>query len=297
MRRRIFREPLVHFLLAGVVLYGAYALVADTDAVQDASRIVVDRRALLSFMQFRANAFDPDSFGAALDSMTQDELQQLIDAYVDEEVLFREAESLGLDANDYIIRQRMVQKISFLLGDVADRSAAGDEDELRAWFERNADAYAIQPWTTFTHVFFDADRRGVEGARQAAEAARVELMSSGAQFSDAAGYGDRFPFLRNYVERTHEYVASHFGDGFAAELAGLQADAGLWQGPIGSALGQHVVLVTRQVERAYPRFDEVRETVERDFAAEHARSALADVTRAVRDRYEIEILDLRSVVR
>ena len=292
---RLLHEPLIHFVVAGAILYGAYAtVVEDAGTPESEATIIVDRRALLTFLQYRANAFEPDTFGAVLDTMSDEELQELIDAYIDEEVLFREAQSLGLNSNDYIIRQRMVQKMSFLMSDIADRGAVGSDDELAAWFASNIEAYAIQPWTTFTHVFFDADRRGAAGAIEAAQAALTELNESETGFNDAPGYGDRFPFLRNYVERTYEYVASHFGYDFAEQLSALDESSAEWQGPLESSLGQHVVLITTQTPRAYPDLEAVRADVERDFNAERTRSALGEMTQAVRDRYQIEIRDVRA---
>lgn len=294
--RRLLGEPLVHFVVVGAIVYGAYAyFVDDGVSSESVSSIVVDRRSLLSFLQYRANAFDPDTFSELLDTMPESELQELINAYVNEEVLYREAQSLSLESNDYIIRQRMVQKMSFLMSDIADRGTAGSDAELAAWFDANIEAYAIQPWATFTHVFFDAQRRGDEGAKLAVEEALATLNESGTEFNDSPGHGDRFPFLRNYVERTYEYVASHFGYEFAATLAELDASLNEWQGPIQSALGYHVVLVTRQAQRAYPELEEVRSDVERDFSAERTRSALAEMTQSVRNRYRIEIRELRPV--
>jgi hypothetical protein len=295
MLSRLLREPLVHFIVAGAVLYGTYAALAGSDETTDSGEtIIVDRRALLTFMQYRANAFEPETFSAVLDTMSDADLQELIDAYINEEVLYREAESIGLDSNDYIIRQRLVQKMSFLMSDIADRGATASDDELTDWFEANIEAYAIQPWTTFTHVFFDVERRGAAQAAVDAQAALAALNESGLGFNDAPGHGDRFPFLRNYVERTYEYVASHFGYDFAEQLASLDASSAQWQGPLQSSLGAHVVLITTQAPRAYPDLEAVRADVERDFNAERTRMALGEMTESVRDQYRIEIREVRA---
>src|SRR5690606_37816055 len=170
--RRLLREPLVHFLVAGAVLFAAYALVRGPGAAPaDERTIVVDRRTLLTFMQYRSNAFEPSTFEASLDAMSDDERRRLIEAYVDEEILYREAKALGLSESDYVIRQRLIQKLGFLLGDIADASLAIGAAELQAYFDTHREAYAIEPAVTFTHVFFDADRRGAEGALAAARAA------------------------------------------------------------------------------------------------------------------------------
>jgi hypothetical protein len=292
---RWLREPLVHFIVAGTVLFGAFHWYrGPTPTAADTATITVDRRNLLSFLQYRANAFEPETFGAALDAMSNDELETLIDAYVDEEVLYREARELGLEQSDNIIRQRMVQKMRFLLADVAAAGAEPAPAALAAYFEANIDAYAIQPWATFTHVFFDATHHGETEARALAEATRRELNAAGAGFNDATDRGDTFPYLDNYVERTFEFIASHFGDEFAAALAQIDASASEWQGPLLSAFGEHVVLLTRREERALPSLDEVRGDVERDYANERSTAALAEMTEAMRERYRIDVGEIRS---
>jgi PPIC-type PPIASE domain len=291
--RRWYREPLLHFVLAGAILFGAYAWFRGGEPAANDRTIVVDRRALLTFLQYRANAFAPETFGAALDGMTDAELGELVDAYIDEEVLYREARALGLEESDNIIRQRMVQKMSFLMADVASTGLPANEASLEAWFEDNIDAYAIQPWVTFTHIFFDTGKRGEAGARAAAEATRRDLNARKAGFNDAAGLGDGYPFLRNYVERTLEYVASHFGYEFVAEIEGLEPSEE-WQGPFRSAYGEHIVLLTEKMARTLPSLDDVRDTVERDFATELSNDALKRMTRAIRDSYEIRIDELRA---
>lgn len=294
-RARWLREPIVHFVVAGLLLFGAYALFGpDTDSAADSTTIVVDRRSLLTFLQYRANAFEPEVFGAALDGMTEAELDEVIDAYIEEEVLYREARALGLEESDNIIRQRMVQKMNFLMTDLAATTGAVDEATLERYFDEHREAYAIQPWATFTHVFFDSAERGEDGARLAAEETLRELNDKHAGFNDAPAYGDRFPFLTNYVERTFEYIASHFGYAFAAELERLEPSDTEWRGPIHSAYGEHLVLLTARVERTYPELDEVRGEVERDYASEQAARALAEMTDTIRERYRIEIRAIRS---
>lgn len=292
MFRRLDREPLVHFLAAGAALFAVLSF-AGAGSVEDAdaTTIVVDRRALLNFMQYRSNAFEPEAFGAVLDSMTDEERQRLIDAYVEEEALYREAAALGLEQSDYIIRQRMVQKVEFLLGDVAFADSSIDEAELRAYYEANPESYVILPSLTFTHVFFDTEQRGEEEADAAARALLARLREEGAGFNDATEEGDRFPFLRNYVERTFNYVADHFGEEFAAALADVAPQDG-WSGPFRSAYGLHLVLVSQRTERSIAPLEDVRERVEADFLRDRSNAALAEIKRAVRERYTVEIADL-----
>jgi PPIC-type PPIASE domain len=292
--RELLREPLVHFLGAGAILFGAFWLVRGPQpAPASESTIVVDRRALLTFMQYRANAFDAATFAAALDSMSPQDLARLVDDYVQEEALYREAKALGLDGSDYVIRQRMIQKIKFLLGDAAAPDTKIDAAELDAYFAAHKQGYAIAPAVTFTHVFFDSERRGADHARDDAERAVQALNASHAQFNDAPGHGDRFPFLQNYVDRTFDYVASQFGQEFAATLAMLTPGE-RWQGPLRSAYGEHAVLLTRRSELRYPALEEIRERVEADYLRQREAAELEKLTRGVQDRYRVEVLNVRA---
>lgn len=290
----LIREPLLHFFAAGAVLFGAFSLTGSDGSAGNSDAIVVDRRALLTFLQYRANAFDPETFGAALDAMSDAELAEVITAYVDEEILYREAQELGLEQSDNIIRQRMVQKMTFLIGDLTTQNPATDRAALETYFDENIDAYAIQPWVTFAHVFFDAERHGPDGAIEAAEAALAVLNGRRAQFNDAPQYGDGFPFLRNYVERTLEYVAGHFGYDFAAALVPLEPSSNEWRGPIQSAYGQHLVLVTENMPRAYPELDDVLADVERDLAEQRSLAAMEGLISEIRERYEVQVGEIRS---
>lgn len=258
----------------------------------DERTIVVDRKALLTFMQYRANAFQPDKFGAALDAMSAQDLKRLVDDYVQEEALYREAKSLGLEESDYVMRQRMIQKIKFLLGDSADADQKIDESALRAYFANHQEQYAVAPSVTFTHVFFDAERRGADGARAAALEALHSLNNAGAGFNDAPQHGDRFPFTTNYVDRSYDYVAGQFGTDFAAALAKL-APSNRWQGPIASVYGEHIVLLTHRTERREPKLEEVREQVEQDYLRARAAADLAKTIAKVRARYRVEMLPIR----
>jgi parvulin-like peptidyl-prolyl isomerase len=289
---RLAREPLVHFLAAGALLFAAFQTFGTPEAETDGDVIVVDRAALLAYMQYRVNAFEPELFGAALDAMTEAERAALVEEYASEEALYRESQALGLAESDYIIRQRMIQKLEFLLGEFGEAGAA-DEAALAAYFEANREAYAVEPAVTFTHVFFDVDRRGEVGAEAAAREAVAALNAEAAGFNDAPGRGDRFPFLTNYVERTIEYVASHFGEDFARAVGAPSASEGAWVGPIRSAFGWHAVLQTRRTERRLPALEEVREDVERDFSREQSEEALAEMTRSLRERYRV-VVDLEE---
>lgn len=289
--RRILREPLLHFLLAGAALYLLHALFGGGDEDADARRIVVDRPALLRFMQYQARAFEPGTFEAELQALGPAERQRLVDDYIREEVLYREAQALGLAQGDYVMRQRLVQKMSFLLEQ--DPGAEPDEAVLQAYLEANAGLYRVEPSWTFTHVYLDpAEHGGDSGAEQAARQVLDRLNRARAGFNDAPRFGDRFAFLQNYVERTSDYVVSHFGEDFAAALEQLPVDAAAWQGPLQSLYGWHLVMLTARTSARLPELSEIRARVLDDFQREQAALLQEQALAELISRYDVELRGL-----
>ena len=259
------KDPLWHFLLAGACVFLVSELVnPNASAYESPKTIVVDRDSLLTELQFRTKAFEPELAAKRLDSLSPQALDKLISDYVRSEVLYREADALGFGENDYIIKQRMIQKIDFIIQDVSEAATRAAEEDVRKHYKENQEDYLIPGYVTFTHVFIDNENIGAEAAMTRATAMLETLNSSGAGFIDAPRYGDRFPFGLNYVEKPKDLVASHFGAALANEVFALTPREDTWQGPIRSEHGAHLVmLITSQPDRM-PPLEEVKDRVNVD---------------------------------
>jgi len=287
--RRIGRDPLVHFLLAGALLFALNHWLNPPDSrSEEVTTIVVDEAALVNFMQYRSQAFEPDYFIAAYEAMSPAERQQLVDTYVREEALAREARAMGLDSADYVIRQRLIQKMLFLADGSAGELGEPSEDELKTWFEAHSADYANPEQASFTHVFIDNEVSHPGGGRAEAERVKARLNARKAGYNDAPRYGDRFPYLQNYVGRSFEFVANQLGPGFAAELAKLKPSAG-WQGPVRSQFGWHLVLLTKRDKAGLPDFATVRAQVLEDYRNERASKARDASIAELLEQYEVRI--------
>lgn len=289
---RLLREPLVHFLAAGLGLFVLFGVVNGGKSPDDVGVITVDRDSLLTFVQYRIKAFNPRLAEKKLEGLSDEELERLIDDYVREEVLHREALALGLDEDDYVIRRRLVQKLEFITEGFAEGSVEEDEAAVRRYFESNKRDYYIEPYVTFTHVFFDSEDRPRKQARSRAEKKLVELNRESAPFSDAPKHGDRFLYHVNYVERTPEYVASHFGAPMAETIFALEPNDLRWRGPFDSPYGVHLVLLITNEPGREPELSEIAERVREDWRRsvirERTERAIADIVDAYNVRIEYE---------
>lgn len=287
---KFIKDPLAHFLALGFGLFVIFAaLDPNTGGPDDPKRIRVDRGALLNFIQFQANIFQPKLAEQRLESLSQAQVQLLIDAYVREEALYREAVALGLNANDYIIKRRMIRKIDFIVQGFADAAVKISGDDLKFYFEANKDSYREQAFITFTHVFYSTERRAFAKAKAMAEEKLAVLRSNAAPFSDAPSHGDRFPYGVNFVERTHDHVASHFGEGMAGALFSLAPADNVWRGPFRSPHGVHLVMAVYRKDARHPPLNEVRDRVEADLNSERKKQQSEKAIQAIIDTYRIEV--------
>lgn len=277
-RRRLLREPLVHFLAAGLVLFGLSALLGESfGAGDDRRRIEVSagRIRQLRDTWTRQRGAPP----------TRAQLDGLIEDFIREEVLYREAIASGLDQGDAIVRRRLAQKVEFLAQSVASTVEPTDA-ELRAFFEANSERYVVPEQVGFEHVYFSRERRG-PGAEEAARSALALLTAGGPAAAETAVLGDRFMLQRAYPLQTRDQIRDLFGPRFAARTFELPPD--VWTGPVESSYGEHLVRVRRRVPSRLPALAEVRGAVTRDLDEQRLRSAADEYYARLRARFEIEI--------
>lgn len=273
---RAVREPLFHFLLAGIAIFAAYgALHPERFRSDDSRRIVVTEHDLRRIeIMWTARWQRPPQPA---------ELRALVEAEVREEILYREALALGLDAGDRIVRRRLAQKMEFLAEDTAAIREPGAA-ELRDWFEARKGEFASPPRATFRHVYFAFDHRGAR-AEDDARRAQLKLASLRPAPAESAVAGDAFMFQMHYAERTPEQVASVFGGGFAEALFALAP--GAWAGPIESGYGWHLVWVDALAPGRVPAFEAIEAQVKSEWIAEQRAAAKRKAYEAMRSRYVV----------
>lgn len=274
--RRWLREPLLHFLVAGLALFLVHEALNPTAANRDASN-----RITLTEDDLRQITIAWQAQGRPLP--TPEEMKRLVEMKIREEILYREALALGLDKNDTIVKRRLAQKLDFLAEDVA---AMRDPtvNELRAWFEKNTARFALSPRASFRHLYFSPDRRG-DRARDEAARALLKLAGKSGDWPGASALADPFMFQDYYGDRSFEELAKLFGPGFAEAL--LEQQPGSWQGPIESGYGWHLVWVGSSTPGRVPGFEEVEQDVKAAWVTEQQAEAKRKAFEGMRARYEV----------
>lgn len=283
------REPLLHFLALGVFLFLAYEAINPGSVDDEVGRIVVDGNSLLTYMQYRAKAFDVERFQQQFDAMSLGQRQQLINDYVREETLYREAKALQLDKNDVVARQRLIQQISYLTQSVITATIELADEELKAYHLAHANRYREPTKITFTHIFFSSAKRSSAEAQLLARQQLNQLNQEQIPFHQALSYGEQFLYHRNYVQKEADFVASHFGQVLQTAVFALPASESRWQGPYPSPYGYHLVLVTQRIAEYDPAFAEIKTRVVQDLMQKKRQDQLAMAIQKMIENYEVII--------
>ena len=260
---RILREPLLHFLVLGTLVYAASVqLEADSDRYRiDAGPA---RRA-------RLEATYRQQYGVA---PTQAQLAQLLDQYIRGEILYREGLAMGLERDDEIVRRRVVQKVEFVNEDL-DTEAQPDESGLSAYFRAHQDRYKTEPEVSFQQIFASADTGGEEVARLRAQRI-LRSLRGGTAGGDAASHdtaprdslpGDPFAAGSQFTALSRAAANSLFGDSQLSEALFAQP-VGEWTGPYRSAYGWHLVRISAHQEARATALQVVRTRVIADYLSD-----------------------------
>jgi hypothetical protein len=272
---RILSEPLLHFLLLGAVIFAAYSLL-NNGFDQDREKIVVTQGQIASMTEGYARTRQR--------SPTPEELEVLIRDRVLEEAYVREAQALGLDQDDLIIRRRLRQKLEFVSEGLAS-PAEPSEAELQAYLTAHAAQFSTEPRFSFRQVYLNPQRRGVKLERDA-ERLLAGLSQPGAE-ARLADSGDSIPLDHAYDKASSREVASQFGEKFAAALG--QLAPGRWQGPVESGYGVHLVFLAARDEGGQARLESVREAVRREWMQVQQREASVKFRQTLLRKYEVTV--------
>ena len=270
--RRLVREPLVHFLVLGGLLFGAWYAFNDQPQISDANRIVVDEAQVASLTAIFQRTW--------LRLPTHEELAGLVQDRVKEEILYREALALGLDRDDQVIRRRLRQKMEFLSTDLTE-SKPPSEAELQAYLDAHSDRFRTSERLSFTQVYLKED-----GQEQATALLQRLVGHPPSQLElDQLGDASLLPATLQLADQAE--TGRVFGQGFAEALSA--APSGRWSGPYASPYGLHLVYVSERLPAQEPKLSEVRTAVEREWRAERERAANEQFYQALRDRYTVEV--------
>jgi len=171
----------------------------------------------------------------------EEELKTIIENFIQNEVLYREALNLNLDRGDIIVKRRLIQKLGFLKQEEGVKIP--NNNELKKFFDENKDDFMIPKRLSFDHIFFSKESRSIEEVEQ--------------YLVDKNVKSDPFLLGKNFSDKTIRQIQRDFGDKFAAALEKItMIKSNLI---IESIYGWHIVNISN-IENSYlPEFNSIKD--------------------------------------
>ena len=274
---KLLREPLLHFMFIGATIYLLYGVFAEPVPEADDKTIVVSAGEvewMQTSWQKRWNR-----------PPTPQEFDGLVQQYIKETVLYREALTRGLNQHDQVIRRRLAQKLEFLAKDLVALTPP-TEAELQSYFDEHLARYQEPALYTFTQVFIDPDKRG-DTTLEDAEAIKAKLIARGDAIEDPGALGDGLMLQDYYPQKDPLEIQKLFGSGFTESL--LELSPGQWHGPVLSGYGVHLVYISSISEPPAPEFTALRERVVQDWTMERGEELNDKFYVSLREQYTVVI--------
>ena len=259
---RVLREPLVHFLALGALLFVLYGLVGGGTGERNIR--IDDNVAATLYAQFSKTWQRPP---------TAEEMSALVESYVRDEIFYREGVLLGLDKDDPTIKRRVSQKFA-TIAEEQDASNPPTDAELERWMMQHSARYAEPSLVTFDQIMFDSPA--------ALKAGRKALAAG----TDPQTLGQGRMLLPHFELYPIDIIERDFGPEFAQAL--LRVRKGHWEGPIKSGYGLHLIRVEQIIAGRLPELAEVRQAVARDYEQDRRTKSLNSAYEKLRRSYRIE---------
>jgi peptidyl-prolyl cis-trans isomerase C len=252
--RRFIREPLVHFLLLGALIFFTASFISHQNRKAEKTIIISNEKvgSILRFYQIQ-NGSVP----------TKQQLDAMIEDYIREEVFYREAIKMRLDKDDEIIRRRLSQKMEFLQSDLT-VVPEPSLNTLRKFYELNPGNFRDSGLVSFTHIYFSADKNGEADAKQRALSVKANLIRSNSLRNPQLG--DPFSLQYDYTGQNKLDIVQLFGNKPILDSL-FESPLNRWIGPVQSGYGWHLVRISERTAPRIPPFETIMEMVKEVYMA------------------------------
>lgn len=266
----ILREPLFHFLILAALLFVVQAIFAGDDREE----IVVDAptQEFLLEREQELTLVEPGP----------EDLQRLIDTFVEDEILVREATKRGFTDSSRV-RALLIQNMRFFIsGSVPEPT----EEELRAFYEAEKASFQSPPSVDLDHILFEDPGDVPQGL--------ADLLNAGA---DPNGYGDLdLAYGRTLRFMDTRRLSGAFGADGARQVLNITEGDVTWHGPILAPQGTaHFVRVARRNVPQVPDFESARDWIATQWLAAKSREILDAELEVMREGYRVTIEPLAEI--
>lgn len=272
---RFLREPLLHFLIIGFLLFYFYDL-KQGQVIEAPNSITVSAEIIEQINgRFKLSKNRLPS---------EEELATMIDYYIRDEVYYREALAMGLDKNDTEVRKRIRMKLEYYLEKLS--VDVPSDEVLTAYLNKNATKFTTKPQFAFQQLYINPEKHEVP------QVIVKSLLSQLKMGEDPNNLGDA-SLLQSFMPLSQaRIIDSRFGIGFSEQLSEIKLNE--WQGPVSSTYGLHLVRVVEHISSHLPALSKIRKEVEREYMRQLQEDQKEQAYQGILENYQINIEESKS---
>ena len=269
MFKKLFREPIVHFGIGSLLIFGFFSL-TESSLSDDERSITLSSEDIdsLEFRWKRTWKKDP----------TDEELETIISSYLRNEILYREGLRLGLDRDDAVVKNRLVQKMLSL---IESEIGSPNDADLQAWAKQNAAKYTPTPVYSLRQIYLGRN----QDLGKLPEI--LNLLNDGKIKADTLRVVISLPV--ELKGKTVEEIIGIYGQEFSKSLS--ESDQGRWLGPIRSSFGEHFVFIDeiKMGKNINMADDATRQRIANDWFAAKREELFINRVASLKEEYDIQI--------
>ena len=206
--------------------------------------------------------------------LSQKEKETIIKKYVDNELLYLEAQRQGLD-NDSRIKKQMIQKMTLLLTKEVPEPSS---EVLKAYFNEKRELYAVPEKRNFSHIFFAPGKELPEKFLEQVLKDETEAR----KLSDHSLY-----FGKTLPNMSKRDLRMNFGPKAGETFIAINDHH--WHGPIVSILGTHYVRLENTSPKIEAEFTQVEKYLTQQWIIKEHKKQLAEALVGLREKYPVQV--------
>jgi parvulin-like peptidyl-prolyl isomerase len=210
---------------------------------------------------------------------------ELLPASASAEERLRAALAMGLDRSDLLVRRYMVGAARERLASELE-GAAPERSEVEAYYRANTELFTLPAAMRLRHVYVGGQGAG---ARARADTLVRDLRKSGLDVAAAIRLGDVFYGGHELPLLDAAGIGGRFGVEFAEAVVALEP--GVWSDSIRSAYGYHLVWKDEQLPARRLPIEAVESKIAVELSRQHDEAALSEAIAALRSRYRVVVPD------
>ncbi|PVV26544.1 MAG: hypothetical protein B6D74_01130 [gamma proteobacterium symbiont of Ctena orbiculata] len=257
------KEPMLHFIAIGMLVFYLGDLLQSDDV--DENLIVIDNRVRNELVQEfqQKKSRDP----------SDQEVDKLLDSWLQSELLYRKGLEMGLAENDTMIRERVIQKTVSLFRSLAAQKEPSIQ-QLQDWYQNKSANYLKQPSYDFEHVLIRD--RGENGKREA-DTIMGEVLAG----KEASDFKQAY---HQFVGRKRTALSIAFGEDFVAILDNLPVNE--WN-VVHSTKGWHLLRLQEMHQEPLPEFEDLQPLLRQDWLKQQQNEQVVRLIEELRNNFTI----------